>query len=98
MNSEEIERGRDPNRLSSRERLNCTLVLVRIPPSYEGVNGAVRKKVEAGKRLAAIREAVSAVLMTNAREMHAAAALHRADITPDGVTRVMPGSCAFGRR
>lgn len=60
MNSEEIERGRDPDRLSSRERLNRTLVLVRIPPSYEELDGAVGKKVEARKRLAAIKEAARA--------------------------------------
>ncbi|KAG9022406.1 hypothetical protein FS837_006377, partial [Tulasnella sp. UAMH 9824] len=59
MNNEEIERKRDPDCLNSRERLNRTLVLVRIPPSYDELEAAVRKKVEARKRLEAIRAASS---------------------------------------
>ncbi|KAG8913412.1 hypothetical protein FRC00_002460 [Tulasnella sp. 408] len=59
VNREEIERKRDPDCLNSRERLNRTLVLVRIPPSYDELDAAVRKKVEARNRLEAIKAASS---------------------------------------
>ncbi|KAG8984161.1 hypothetical protein FRB90_005508, partial [Tulasnella sp. 427] len=60
-NAEEIERARDPKRLTTRERLNRTLVLVRVPPSYDiALEEAVKRKFEGQKRLAAIREATTA--------------------------------------
>ncbi|KAG8909245.1 hypothetical protein FRC00_010473 [Tulasnella sp. 408] len=55
----EIECKRDPDCLSSGERLNRALVLVRIPPSCDELEAAVRKKVEARKRLEAIKAASS---------------------------------------